>query len=137
MIFFKRFFLNKIFVCYLAVAFLTLSFVSSAPAMFIPSPYEGNGTSHREADLQKIQKLLELKVVQHKLKQLGLTNEEIETRLAQLDDEQIHQIATQIQALEAGGAMHPVLVVSGIACLVALIMILIVMGIIWLWERSL
>jgi hypothetical protein len=103
MILVKRFFFNRVFVSYLTVAFSILSFASSAPAMFIPSPYEGNGTSHREADLERIQKLLESKLVQHKLSQLGLTKEETEARLHQLDDEQIHQIASQIHALEPGG----------------------------------
>jgi hypothetical protein len=103
MIFVKRFFFNRVFVSYLTVAFSILSFASSAPAMFIPSAYEGNGTSHREADLERIQKLLESKLVQHKLSQLGLTKEETEARLHQLDDEQIHQIASQIHALEPGG----------------------------------
>ena len=53
--------------------------------------------------LQTIQKFLESKLVQHKLSQLGFTTDEIQARLHQLDDEQIHQIAGQIQALEAGG----------------------------------
>ena len=103
MIFVKRFFFNRVFVSYLTMAFSILSFASSAPAMFIPSPYEENGTSHRDADLQRIQKLLESKLVQHKLSKLGLTKDEIEERLHQLDDEQLHQIANQIHTLEPGG----------------------------------
>jgi len=103
MIFFKRFFFNKVFICYLTLAFSILSFASSAPAMFIPSSHEGNGVGHREADLQKIQKLLESRLIQHKLSQFGLTREEIEERLCQLDDEQLHQIASQIHTLEPGG----------------------------------
>jgi hypothetical protein len=111
MFFFKRYFCNRVFICYLTVAFSILSFASSAPAMFIPSSHEGNGTSHREADLQKIQKLLESKLIQHRLSQFGLTSEEIEARLFQLDDEQIHQIASQIHALEPGGNGAEVLLV--------------------------
>jgi hypothetical protein len=111
MFFFKRFFCNRIFICYLTVAFSILSFVSSAPAMFIPSPREGNGTSHRETDLQKIQKLLESKLIQHKLSQFGLTREEVEARLHQLDDEQIHQIGSQIHTLEPGGNGAEVLLI--------------------------
>ena len=103
MILFKRFCFNRPFVCFLTVAFSILSFASSTPAMFIPSPYEGNGTGHREVDLEKIQKFLESKLVQHKLSQLGLSREQIEERLHQLDDQQIHQIASQIDSLEAGG----------------------------------
>ena len=103
MIFFKRFFCNRVFVCYLTVAFSILSFVNSAPAMFIPSPYEGSGSSNRDVDLQKIQRLLESKLVQHKLTQLGLTSDEIQVRLHQLDDDQIHQVASMMDALEPGG----------------------------------
>ena len=103
MIFGKRFFRNRVFVCHLIVAFSVLSFASSSPAMFIPSPPEANGTGHREMDLQKIQKFLESKLVQHKLSQLGLSREQIKERLHQLDGQQIHQIASQIDALEAGG----------------------------------
>jgi hypothetical protein len=123
MIFFKRFFSNRVFICYLTVAFSVLSSASSAPAMFIPSPYEGNGANHRETDIQKIQKLLESKLIQHKLTQCGLTREEIETRLHQLDDEQIHQIASQIHTLEPGGNGAEVLLILlllGIAVFVIL-----------------
>jgi uncharacterized ion transporter superfamily protein YfcC len=53
--------------------------------------------------LQTIQKFLESKLVQHKLSELGFTTDEIQARLHQLDDEQIHQVAGQINALESGG----------------------------------
>lgn len=130
MIFFKKFCFNRVFVCYLTVAFSILSFASSAPAMFIPSPYDGSGTSHREIDLQKIQRLLESKLVQHKLSQLGLSREEIEERLHQLDDQQIHQVASQISALEAGGDSTAAIVI--IVLLLALVgfLVLELMGII-------
>jgi len=123
MIFFKRFCMNRVFVSYLAVAFSVLSFASSSPAMFIPSPLEENGASHRETDLQTIQKFLEMKLVQHKLSQLGLTKEEIQARLHQLDDDQIHQIASQIHALEPGGNSTAVWVI--VIVLVGLIIFLI------------
>jgi uncharacterized ion transporter superfamily protein YfcC len=120
MIFFKKFCFNRILISYLTVAFSFLSFASSAPAMFIPSPYDGTGTSHRETDLQKIQKLLESKLVQHKLSQLGFSREEIEERLHQLDDEQIHQVASQINSLEAGG--------DDTAAIVIIILLLVLVG---------
>ena len=103
MIFFKRFLFNRVFICFLTATFSILSFASSAPAMFIPSPYEENGTSHRDTDLQRIQKLLESKLVQYKLSKLGLTKDEIQERLHQLDNEQLHLIASQIHTLESGG----------------------------------
>ena len=123
MIFFKRFFFNRIFVSYLTVAFSILSFASSAPAMFIPSPYEGSGASDREPDLQKIQNLLESKLIQHKLSKLGLTKEEIEARLDQLDDEQIHQIASQINALEPGGNGATVVIIIVLLALIGFLIL--------------
>jgi hypothetical protein len=123
MIFFKRFFSNRVFICYLTVAFSVLSSASSAPAMFIPSPYGGNGAKHRGTDIQEIQKLLESKLIQHKLSQFGLTRGEIEARLHQLDDEQIHQIASQIHTLEPGGngaEVFLIVLLLGIAVFVTL-----------------
>ena len=96
MIFFKRFLFNRVFICYLTIAFLTLSFASNASGMFIPS-------TQREADLHKIQKVLELKLIQYKLSQLGFSKAEIQERIQQLDVEDVHQIASQIRALESGG----------------------------------
>lgn len=119
MILFKRFCTNRPFVGFLTLAFSVLSFASSAPAMFIPSPYEAGGTSQRAADLEEIQKFLESKLVQHKLSQLGLSGEQIEERLQQLDDEQIHQIAGQIQGLDAGGD-------SGVVWVIALVLVAII-----------
>jgi len=128
MIFFKKFLFNRVFICYLTIAFLTVSFASSASAMFIPSPCEGDSTSHRETDLQKIQKLLESKLIEHKLSKLGLTKDEIQERLHQLDNEQLHLIAIQIHTLEPGGDIDPstvdglvYLVIIGIALVVALL----------------
>jgi hypothetical protein len=123
MISLKRFFFRRVFICYLTVAFSMLSFASSAPAVFIPSPYAGTGSSHREADLQKIQKLLESTLIGHKLSQFGLTGEEVEGRLQQLNDEQIHQLATQIHALEPGGngaIIVPIIIWVGIILLFVL-----------------
>lgn len=122
MIFGKRFFRNRVFICYLTVAFSVLSFASSSPAMFIPALQGGNGTGHREADLQRIQKLLESNIIRDKLSQFGLTSEEIEDRLHRLDDEQIHQIASQIDTLEAGGDAEWIIIVVLVALIVFLVL---------------
>ena len=128
MIFFKRFLFNRVFICYLTISFLTLSFASNASSMFIPS-------TQREADLQKIQKVLELKLVQHKLSQLGFSKAEIQERIQQLNAEDVHQIASQIRALGLGGdtgpwAGTPVYDVL-VGILIALVVMLIVTLIDW------
>lgn len=125
----KRFCSSKIFIWYLVATFSTVSFVSNAWAMFIPSPHARAGASHRDADLQKIQKLLESKLIQEKLSQFGLIPAEIQARLSQLDDDQIHEIASQIRALEAGGSDVAVFIIFILAVLAG-ILILEVTGVI-------
>lgn len=86
--------IRKLFICYCILSFLRLG---TAQAMFIPE------VNNREDNLKKIQIFLELKLVQYKLSRPGLSKDEIQERVKQLDDEQIHQLASQIRGLEAGG----------------------------------
>jgi hypothetical protein len=67
--------------------------VSSLPA---------SGTD-RGQDLGTVQRVLEAKVVQQGLKDLGLSPEEINARLDQLSDAQLHQVAAQVESLSPGG----------------------------------
>lgn len=57
----------------------------------------------RPSDLEKVRKVLEMRVVREKLKEFGFTTNEIEKRLCELSDDQIHQIAVQIDELKVGG----------------------------------
>lgn len=59
--------------------------------------------AERMADLKKIQKALETKMVKERLKQLGFTEENIQNRLQQLSDEQLHQFALKLDELKVGG----------------------------------
>jgi len=56
----------------------------------------------RTADLVKIQKVLEVKAISERLMQFGLTQDEVQKRLIQLSDQQIHQIALQLDDLKIG-----------------------------------
>jgi len=56
----------------------------------------------RDADLEKIQKVLETKAVSKRFAQLGLSQDEIQKRISQLSDHQIHQIALQLNDLRVG-----------------------------------
>lgn len=71
---------------------------SLAPSEMINLP-----TAERMADLKKIQKILETKMVKERLKQLGFTEENIQNRLQELSDEQIHQFARKLDELRVGG----------------------------------
>ncbi|MEN3028188.1 MAG: PA2779 family protein [Aquificaceae bacterium] len=59
--------------------------------------------SKREEELAKIQRALESKEVQEKLRAYGLTKEEVESRLSQLNDQQIHMLAKASDKVLAGG----------------------------------
>jgi hypothetical protein len=60
-------------------------------------------TYDREADLARIQVVLEKKVVAQRLSDFGLTPEEVNKRMDRLSDEQVHQIAAQIDKFNPGG----------------------------------
>jgi glucan phosphoethanolaminetransferase (alkaline phosphatase superfamily) len=93
----------KILACYLVVAVFAIGFAQKVYAGFSPSEVVNASAFDRAEDLQKIQKVLELKMVSEKLKELGFTQEEIQERLDQLSDEQIHQVALNLDELKVGG----------------------------------
>jgi hypothetical protein len=91
------------------------------------SPSEGLSflQSDRQSDIQKIQKVLESKMVIERLKAFGFTQDEIQARLNQLNDQQIHQIAQKLDELSVGGdGGEVVIAILLIAILVVLIIYL-------------
>jgi hypothetical protein len=116
----------KILACYLAVAIFAIGVGQKVYAGFSPSEVVNLSTSDRGEDLQKIQKVLELKMVSEKLKQLGFTQEEIQARLGQLSDQEIHQLALNLDEVNVGGdGLGVVIAVLVIAILVVLFVYLI------------
>lgn len=73
------------------------------------APAQG-ATESRSADMKKVQTALESKVVRERLKALGLTDKEIETRLGKLSDRQLHAFASDVDTLASGGLIEAVLV---------------------------
>ncbi len=78
---------------------------NSAPvfAGLVESKPASENLLNREEELAKIQRVLESKELQEKLKAYGLTKEEIEQKLSQLSDEQIHMLAKASEKVLAGG----------------------------------
>ena len=87
---------------YLVAAMFIISIAPKVDAGFSPSEILALSQVERTADLQKIQKVLEVKAVSERLKQFGLTQDEIQTRLVSLSDQQIHQVAVQLDDLKIG-----------------------------------
>lgn len=83
------------------------------------------GTSlNRAGDLQRIQSVLETKVVRQRLEDYGLTSEEINARLAQLSDAQLHQLATQVDAMvPAGDAGFGIVIALLVIAILAVILV--------------
>ena len=85
---------------------LVMGLLSLAPrveAGLAPSKPPVAAQAERAADLDKIQAVLENKLVQERLAQLGYGREEIQAKLQGLSSEQIHQLAANIDQLAVGG----------------------------------
>ncbi len=103
-------FYTKPLVIYLIVALVAIStFAGPVEAMFVPAAPHQNMTeatavsASRAADMAKIQTALESKILQQKLMDYGLSPEETMARVNKLSDEQVHQLATHADSLQAGG----------------------------------
>jgi urease accessory protein UreE len=87
---------------YLVVAMFIIGIAPKVDAGLSPSEIIALQQVDRTADLQKIQKVIEVKAVNERLRQLGLTQDEIQKRLTLLSDQQIHQAALQLDDLTVG-----------------------------------
>jgi hypothetical protein len=106
----------KVLCCYLAVALFVIGFAEKSYAAFSPSEVMTLSPLERTVDLQKVQAMLETKVVSEKLAQLGFSKDEIQSRLGQLNDQQLHKVAMKADDLrvgaDAGGFIIAVLVIG-------------------------
>ncbi len=107
----------------MAVMMLLIGITPRVDAAFSPSEGVSLLTFDRQSDLQKIQKVLETKMVSERLKDLGFTRDEIQSRLNLLDDQQIHQMAVKVEELQVGG--------DGAGVVIALLVIVILAIIIY------
>ena len=113
----------KYVACYLVVAMFIIGITPRVYAGFSPSEAISLLPSDRSSDLDRIRKVLELKMVRERLKEFGFTPDEIEKRLTQLNDEQLHQLALQLDEVKVGGDGWAVLIVL---LLIAAIVILVI-----------
>jgi len=117
--------LRKWITWYLVAAMFVIGITPRVYAGFSPSEFASLAPAERSVELQKIQKFLEMKLVRERLKEFGFTPDEIQSRLTQLSDPQIHQLALQVDNLKIGGDGWEIV----IALLVIVILVLII---IWL-----
>ncbi|GBC88827.1 MAG: PA2779 family protein [Hydrogenobacter thermophilus] len=103
-----------------AGAFFFMNSVPAIAGLVESKPSSEVIISQRDQDMQRVQRALESKLLQEKLKAYGLTKEEIEKKLSQLSDEQLHTLAKASDRVLAGGDG------LGVAIAVVVLLILIV-----------
>jgi len=95
--------LRKWLTWYLVVAMFVIGITPRVYAGFSPSEAIRLSPAERSSELQKIQKFLETKMVRERFKELGLSADEIQARLSQFSDSQIHQLALKLDELKVAG----------------------------------
>ena len=90
--------LSKLLSLYLMFAVVALTLPAQGWAMLVPA-----GTSEaRSTDEAKVQATLESSVIKQRLLDFGLTPEETAARIDKLSDEQLHRLASNLGAVQAG-----------------------------------
>jgi Family of unknown function (DUF6627) len=109
----------KMLSMYLVFAIVLLTIPAQGWAMVVPT---AESVSTRQADMTTIQKTLESTVIKQRLMDYGLSPEEATVQISRLSDEQTHQLAANMDSVQAGadglGAVAFVLVVAIIVVLI-------------------
>jgi hypothetical protein len=120
---------------YMVVVMFLLGMTPKVEAGFSPSEMISQSKMDRPADVEKVRKFLESKMVRERLRAFGLSQEEIRMRLDQLTDDQIHQVALKLDELKvAGDGGEAVIIVLLIAALFSLSSIFSDIG--WFLKKS-
>ncbi|HMK55315.1 MAG TPA: PA2779 family protein [Dissulfurispiraceae bacterium] len=108
---------------YLVIAMFVIGIAPRVDAGLAPSEVIALAQTDRQADLASIQKVLESKMIRERLEQYGLTQSEVEARLSQMSDQQIHNFALQLDDMKVGGdgALGIIIALLVIAILVIVI----------------
>ncbi len=106
---------------YLIIVMFIIGIAPKADAGIAPSEIIVMSQVDRTADLGKIQKVLEMKMVRERLEKLGFAQDEIQSKLSSLSDQQMHNLALQIDEIKVGGDLGIVIALLVIVILVVLL----------------
>ena len=95
--------LKKTLVWYLVGAMFVIGVTPKCFAGFSPSEVMALSQTERPQDLLKLQKFLETKMVRERLMDLGFIPEEVQMKLGNLSDQQIHQMALHLDEMKVAG----------------------------------
>jgi hypothetical protein len=110
----------------LALLLLSLMPIESG-AMLAPadeSITSAGVSSSRTEDLQTVRRVLEQKIVQQRLQDIGLSQGDINTRLDRMSDGQLHAMATQLNSVIPAGDGGMIWQIVGILLIVVLVILL-------------
>ncbi len=113
--------------CLLGTLIAVSAFPGRAEAMFITSaPREdavnpAQKAGDRAADIARIRETLESAVIKQRLMDLGLSSDEAMSRISKLSDGQIHQFASRLDSLQAGGHRGHLVVVLLLVIIILLL----------------
>jgi hypothetical protein len=107
---------------YLVVAMFLIGITPKVEAGFSPSEVILDGQNDRNHDIAKIQGIIEMKMIKDRLEKLGFSTDEVNSRLDRLSDQQVHQLALQLDDIKIGGdSLGIVIALLVIAILVVLL----------------
>lgn len=119
--------INLAIIALILSTFLPFSVIpTSAKASFMDSHMVSNEKSPvtpRKIDEIKVKRALEHKLVSQRLKDSGLSREEVMQKMERMSDEEIHQLASMSDKLPAGGSGAGVLV-SALALVAAVLLVI-------------
>jgi hypothetical protein len=110
---------SRIFKTIALILIISMSIFSIIPpvdASLVETEVILKGLSQRDTDLQKLQRFLESKIVKQKLQALGYNSYEIRQRLEELNDDDLHTLATKVDGIRVAGD-------SGLGIVVTLLII--------------
>jgi len=100
---------------YLVVAMFIIGITPRVEAGFSPSQVMQGAQTDRNYDIAKIQTVTETKMIKDRLEKLGFSGDEVRSRLDRLSNQQVHQLALQLDDIKIGG--------DGLGILIALLVI--------------
>ena len=118
----KTIFVFKIVALYLAFVFFLIGSIPRNSWAYFAESQQALSLS-READINKIQRALESKMVSQRLSELGLSRGEINSKLQQLSDADVHQFASQLDSLMPGGDAGVTIILLLVIAILVLVII--------------
>jgi hypothetical protein len=114
---------NNMFFKFVSLNLVVTLFLFTLPSqgwsLFIPESVPAAAP----ADRALIQKTLESRILQQRITEYGMSPEEARARIDRLSDEQVHQLAANLDSLQAGGdAVGALIFLVAVAIVVIIIL---------------